>query len=76
MNKRNHSKKSTETPFMSVDDACRVTGLSRYYLRNGCRAGTIPHIKSGRAIYINVPALLKTLGVPEPITEPITATKK
>lgn len=41
-----------ETPFMKIPDACRVTGLSQYYLRNGCKDGTIPHIKSGRVYFI------------------------
>ena len=51
------------TPFMKIDDACRYTGLSRFYLRNGCRDGTIPHVMSGEVYYVNVPALLKQLGV-------------
>ncbi len=52
-----------DTPFMKIPDACRVTGLSQYYLRNGCKDGTIPHIKSGRVYFINVPKLLEQLGV-------------
>lgn len=52
-----------DTPFMKISDACRVTGLSQYYLRNGCKDGTIPHIKSGRVYFINVPKLLEQLGV-------------
>ncbi len=51
------------TPFMKIKDACRVTGLSCYYLRRGVRDGSIPHVKSGTVYLINVPALLKQLGV-------------
>lgn len=51
------------TPFMKINDACRATGLSKFYLRKGCKEGTIPHIKSGDTYYINVAALLKKLGV-------------
>ena len=51
------------TPFMSVADAATATGLSQKFLRSGCKAGTIPHIMSGRCIKINVPALLRQLGV-------------
>lgn len=47
--------------FMKIEDACRATGLSTYYLRRGCRAGTVPHVKSGKVYYINVPALLRKL---------------
>ena len=52
-----------DAPFQRIPDAVRSTGLSAYYLRNGCKDGTVPHIRSGRTIYINVPALLRQLGV-------------
>lgn len=51
-------------PLQKIPDACRTTGLSQYFLRKGCRDGSIPHIKSGQTYYINVPAFLKQLGVP------------
>lgn len=53
------------TPFMKIKDAVAATGLSAYYLRNGCKDGSIPHTKSGGTYYINVPALLEQLGVPQ-----------
>lgn len=67
MNKSKTGKKNAipDTPFMSVKDACRVTGLSQWYLRNGCKDGSVPHVRSGRCLYINVPALLQVLGVPQ-----------
>lgn len=49
-------------PFQKIADACRVTGLSQYFLRQGCKEGTIPHIRSGQTYYINVPELLRQLG--------------
>lgn len=52
-------------PFQSISEAVRSTGLSSYFLRRGCKVGTIPHIMSGAKYIINVPALLKQLGVPE-----------
>lgn len=51
----------TGTPFQKIREACATTGLSQFYLRNGCKDGSIPHIKSGGTYYINVPALLKKL---------------
>lgn len=51
-------------PFMKIKDACAVTGLSQYFLRQGCRDGSVPHVKSGPTYYVNVPALLEQLGVP------------
>lgn len=52
---------ASEAPFQKIPDASRITGLSQYFLRRGCRAGTIPHIKSGPVYYIDVPALLRQL---------------
>lgn len=49
-------------PFQTIPEACETTGLSMYYLRKGCKEGTVPHIKSGGKYYINVVALLKQLG--------------
>lgn len=61
MSKRRRSDPAA--PFQRIPDACRITGLSQYYLRKGCRDGSIPHIKSGQTYYINVPALLEKQGV-------------
>lgn len=49
-------------PFQKIQEACKTTGLSMYFLRQGCKNGTIPHIKSGTVYLINVPALLRQLG--------------
>ena len=35
------------TPFQKIPEACKTTGLSKYFLRNGCKDGTIPHVRSG-----------------------------
>ena len=59
------NQKGTATPFQKIADACESTGLSQYFLRTGCKDGSIPHIKSGNTYYINVPALLKQLGAVE-----------
>lgn len=56
MDKRNHGAQ-----YQKIREACATTGLSQYYLRNGCKDGSIPHVKSGGVYYINVPALLKKL---------------
>lgn len=49
-------------PFQKIPDAVKSTGLSAYYLRKGCRDGSVPCVKSGAIYYINVTALLKKLG--------------
>ena len=48
-------------PFMKIRDACRVTGISQYALRNGCKDGSVPCIRSGSVYLVNVPALLRKL---------------
>lgn len=48
-------------PFQKIPDACKVTGLSQFFLRKGCKDGTVPHVKSGNAYYVNIPALLEQL---------------
>ncbi|NBJ88632.1 hypothetical protein [Acutalibacter sp. 1XD8-36] len=53
------------TPFMKIKDASRVTGRSMYYLRNGCKDGTVPCIKSGTVYFINVPKLMDKLNAAE-----------
>ena len=51
-------------PFQKITDAVKATGLSAYFLRRGCKDGTVPCVQSGGVYYINVPALLQQLGVP------------
>lgn len=48
-------------PFQKIAEACKTTDLSQYFLRQGCKNGTIPHIKSGGVYYINIPALMEAL---------------
>lgn len=57
--------KEINPPFQSVAQACKTTGLSQYFLRKGCRDGSIPHVKNGTTYMVNVPALLRKLGVVE-----------
>lgn len=54
-------------PFQKIPEACKTTGLSQYFLRNGCKDGTVPHIMSGTTYLVNVPALLAKLGAIENI---------
>lgn len=52
-----------EEPFQKIADACWTTGLSQFFLRKGCRDGSVPHVRSGRTYYIDVPALLEKLSI-------------
>ncbi len=48
-------------PFQPITAAAALTGLSRYYLMNGCKAGTIPHIRVGVDYRVNMPLFLDQL---------------
>ena len=48
-------------PYQSIAAACRSTGLSQHYLRQGCRTGTVPHVMAGTKYLVDVPALLASL---------------
>ena len=52
-----------QKPFLNIKEASHATGLSQYFLREGCKNGTVPHIKSGRKYMININQLLE-LGIP------------
>ncbi|MCD8051907.1 MAG: helix-turn-helix domain-containing protein [Clostridiales bacterium] len=41
--------------------ASEITGLSPSYIRNGCKAGKIKHIISGRSYYVDMPWLLQQI---------------
>ena len=57
------------TPFMKIAAASRATGLSQFYLRQGCKDGSIPHIKSGTVYLVNVNKLLRQLDAEGGATE-------
>lgn len=50
-----------EKPFVSISDCCTLTGLSKFYLRKGCKDGSIPHIEVGNKYLINLPMLMQRL---------------
>lgn len=59
--KAQEARSGREVPFLKISDAAAVTGLSQYYLRMGCRDGSVPHVRNGTVYMVNVPALLRKL---------------
>lgn len=51
--------------FVKIREAAEITGLSQYFIRRGCRDGTIPCITSGSTFYVNMQAFLRILEVSE-----------
>jgi len=56
---------SSNTPFLRIRETAIKTGLSEYFLRRGCRDGSISCVRSGRVYFINVPKLLRSLDAVE-----------
>lgn len=54
-----------DTPFKKIKDAATATGLSQFFLRQGCKDGSVPCVKSGTTYYINIPLLLEKLSAKE-----------
>ncbi|MBR4578806.1 MAG: hypothetical protein IKO22_04235 [Oscillospiraceae bacterium] len=50
-----------KAPFQSLRNTAALTGLSVGFLRDGCKAGTIPHIMAGNEYRINIVQLLAQL---------------
>ena len=48
-------------PYQSINGAARITGLAAGFIRAGCKAGTIPHIRAGQDYRICMPLFLSQL---------------
>ena len=55
------SKTEATAPFQSISSAARLTGLSAGFIRAGCKAGMLPHVRVGADYRVNVPKLLALL---------------
>lgn len=55
------TKTDRDALFQSIRGAAEITGLSTKYIRDGCRAGTIPHIRAGNDYRINMQLFLNDL---------------
>lgn len=56
-------------PFQTISDASRSTGLSQFFLRAGCRDGSVPCVRIGSKYMVNIPALLRKLDAEEAASE-------
>lgn len=62
MQTKTQKTNALQPPFQKIAQAAETTGLSQYYLRAGCKDGSVPHVRSGTTYLVNVPALLHKLG--------------
>ena len=54
-------KVDLDAPYQGLRVASLITGQAVSWLRDGCKNGTIPHIRVGQEYRINVPRLLEQL---------------
>ncbi len=57
----NHYEPGNLPLYASIKEVNRITGLSQFFLRAGCRDGSLPCIKSGEKYLLNLPRLLELL---------------
>lgn len=50
-----------DAPYQTPKAAAYLTGLSLWYIREGCKAGTIPHIRVGRDYRVDMLQFLAQL---------------
>lgn len=61
MKSKTMTKPVLNTPFQTIREAVRSTGLSERYMREMHRNGKLPHIMSGNRVMVNVPKLLEMM---------------
>ena len=55
------TKPVADTPFQTIREAVRTTGLSEKYMRRLHREGNLPHVMSGNRVLVNVPKLMEQM---------------
>ncbi|MDY5559857.1 MAG: hypothetical protein SPG04_09970 [Candidatus Heritagella sp.] len=58
---RNKAIDMNQPIFQPVKQAAKTTGLSEWFLRQALKNGTLPHIRTGTKVLVNVPRLLAEL---------------
>ena len=61
MGKRVEAKLVSVTPFVTIREAVRLTGLSERYVRRLHHEGKLPHVMSGNRVLVNVPKLMEMM---------------
>ncbi|MDD6490371.1 MAG: hypothetical protein PUG48_11305 [Clostridia bacterium] len=61
LNIQRQTENNPNIPYQSIKNTAKTTGLSEYSIRQRLHNGTLPHIKSGSKVLVNVPKFLKQL---------------
>lgn len=57
----NSNTQNLSAPYQNIQTAAYISGLSQFAIRNGVKAGTIPHLRQGRKYLVHVPSLLEMM---------------
>ena len=57
----NNSIEYKGAAFQPIEEVRKTYGFSRYYFKQKLKAGTLPHIRCGNRIFVNVPRFLAEL---------------
>lgn len=55
---RNKAIDMNQPVLQSIKQTGKTTGMSEWYLRQMLKNGTLPHIRAGNKVLVNVPLLL------------------
>lgn len=58
---KNTENNAIQPVFQPIKEAVKTTGLSEWYMRQALKNGTLPHIRTGNKVLVNVPRLLAEL---------------
>lgn len=51
----------TKPMLVSMDEAAQASGMSKWYVKQGIKAHTIPFVRCGRRVLVNLPLFLESL---------------
>ena len=63
----NRKKKYDVPTMVTIQEAADATGLPYSFIYNGCKSGSIVHVKSGRKCYVNLDILVGQLNGTEAV---------
>ena len=58
---KNEAINNIQPIFQPIKQAVKTTGLSEWFLRQALKNGTLPHVRTGSKVLVNVPRLLAEL---------------
>lgn len=58
---KTQAQHEADPPFLKIREAARRSGMSEFFIRRGCRDGTIPCIRSGAVYLVDIQGMIDRL---------------